>query len=169
MSHPNALLIERLFTALDRHDHAVMAACYADDATFHDIAYDLHEKRRIHNMWRMICEGKSNIRVTIETIDANDRDGTAVIVDKYQFGRKDDDHPGKPVVNRITSRFEFHNGRITKQIDDCDPRAWAEMAIGGPVGWLAGRVRLMRSLKANWLLWRFVQRNGESVSARSEV
>jgi ketosteroid isomerase-like protein len=168
MAHPNALLIDRLFTALNRHDHQAMADCYADDATFHDIAYDLREKRRIHDMWRMICEGESHIQVKIGNIDANDREGTAAIVDEYDFGRTKDD-PGKPVVNRITSRFVFRDGRVAKQVDDCDPRAWAEMAIGGPVGWIAGRVRLLRSLKARWILYQFVRRHPVAAGARSGV
>jgi ketosteroid isomerase-like protein len=168
MSHPNALLIERLFAALNRHDHEAMAECYADDAGFHDIAYHLRTKRRIHDMWRMICEGESNIQVKVEAADANDREGTATIVDVYDFGRTQDD-PGKRVVNRIRSRFVFDAGRIAKQADDCDPRAWAAMAIGGRVGWIAGRIRLLRSLKANWMLYRFVRNHPVSVSARSGV
>ena len=168
MAHPNALLIDRLFAALNRHDHDAMAECYADDATFHDIAYNLREKRRIHDMWRMICEGESRIQVKVGNIEANDREGTVAIVDAYDFGRTKDD-PGKPVVNPITSRFVFRDGRIAKQVDDCDPRAWAEMAIGGPVGWIAGRIRLLRSLKARWMLYRFVRNHPVSASAPSGV
>jgi len=168
MSHPNALLIERLFAALNRHDHELIAECYADDARFQDIAYNLRTKHRIHNMWRMICEGKSNIQVKVEAVTADDRGGTSTIVDVYDFGRTDDD-PGKRVINRITSRFVFDAGRIAKQVDECDPRAWAEMAIGGRVGWIAGRVRLLRSLKANWMLYQFVRHHPVSVGARSGV
>ena len=39
--HANEILLRRLFDALDRHDHAAMAACYQPDATFRDIAFDL--------------------------------------------------------------------------------------------------------------------------------
>ena len=168
MSHPNALLIERLFAALHRHDHDVMAECYDGDATFHDIAFHLRTKRRIHDMWRMICEGESNITVNVEDIDANEQEGTATIVDSYEFGRTVD-QPGKPVVNRIKSRFVFQDGRIAKHVDACDARAWAAMAIGGRVGWIAGRSRLLRSVKANWMLYQFVRHHPESVSVRSRV
>jgi len=40
--HSNAIVIERLFTSLDRHDHRAMADCYDENATFHDIAFDLN-------------------------------------------------------------------------------------------------------------------------------
>jgi hypothetical protein len=143
-----------------------MADCYNDDAMFHDIAFHLRRKKSIHDMWRMICKGESDIRVLVEAIDANDREGTATIVDLYDFGRRGR-NPGRPVRNRITSRFVFQNGRITKQFDDCDPRAWAEMAIGGAKGWIAGRSRPIRWVKANWKLYQFVQHNPASIGTRS--
>ena len=82
MTHRNALLIEQLFAALDRHDPDAMAACYSDDKVrFHDIAFHIQDKARLHGMWRMICEGESGIRVTVKGIAANDQDGEARIVD----------------------------------------------------------------------------------------
>src|SRR5262245_17771207 len=165
MAHPNALLVERLFAALNRHDAGAMAECYGADATFHDIAFDLRGNRRIHNMWRMICEGESEIAVTVESIEANDRTGTARIVDSYQFGRSSR-KPGRPVVNPITSQFVFKDGRIAEQVDHCDPRKWADMAIGGPRGWLAGRIGLLRSITANLKVFWFIARHPESATKR---
>ena len=60
-------IAERLFDALDRHDHESMATCYSETATFHDIAFDLRGKRRIHAMWHMICEG--DIHCTYEVLE----------------------------------------------------------------------------------------------------
>jgi ketosteroid isomerase-like protein len=148
--HANAALLNRLFDALGRHDHAAMAACYHPKARFRDIAFDL-EGRKIGDMWRMVCSG--DIRVEIEQVEADDRTGLARIVDRYSFGRKQ-----KPVVNRIESRFQFRNGRIVRQDDDCDPQSWAEQSLGrGPLGALAGRSRLVRSVLARgklawWIL-----------------
>ena len=159
--HPNALLIERLFTALDRHDAAAMASCYRDDAvTFHDIAFHIVEKSRLYGMWRMICEGESGIHVTIKSITADDREGEARIVDEYRFGRNTSRHKeGHPVVNEITSRFRFRDGLIEEQFDSCDEREWARQAMGGPVGWVAGRSRLLRALPANGKLKRFLRKH----------
>ena len=55
MPHPNALVIERLFAALNQHDATAMAACYREGKViFHDIAFHFEEKPGIHDMWRMI-------------------------------------------------------------------------------------------------------------------
>jgi ketosteroid isomerase-like protein len=155
--HPNAALIERLFTALDRHDAAAMASCYSDGVIFRDIAFHIAGKPRLYGMWRMICEGESGLRVTIRTIEADDRSGQARIVDVYQFGRDTKNgKEGRPVVNEITSHFTFRGGLIEEHFDSCDERAWADQAIGGPAGWLAGHSRLARAISANRKLDRFL-------------
>jgi hypothetical protein len=140
--HENALLLQRLFTSLQGRDHQTMADCYAPSATFRDIAFDLRDRREIHAMWRMICT-TTPVKVTIERIEADDRSGRAHIVDEYTFS-----DTKLPVVNPIESRFRFENGRIVEQRDECDARLWAEQAIGGVKGWLAGRVRPLRAWKA---------------------
>jgi ketosteroid isomerase-like protein len=151
-THANAALLRRLFAALNQHDHATMAACYHPRATFHDIAFDLKGQPRIHGMWHMICE-RSNVVATIEVVDANDVEGRVSLVDTYTFS-----DTGYPVRNVIDSRFHFRDGLISEQTDDCDARAWASQALGpGLTGFLAGRIRLMRSLKARWKLWKFTR------------
>src|SRR6185295_1111100 len=150
MPHPNALVIERLFAALNQHDPVAMAACYHDGkVTFHDIAFHFEEKSCIHDMWPMICEGESNIQVSVKAIDATDRAGEARIVDTYRFGRDTKKHKkGRRVVNEITSRFRFRDGLIEEHIDDCDPRVWAQQALRAPLGWIAGRSRWLRARSA---------------------
>jgi ketosteroid isomerase-like protein len=140
--HANALLLRRLFTALQDRNHERMADCYAPSATFHDIAFDLRDRQEIHAMWHMICDTTS-VTVTIQGIEADEREGVARVVDSYTFSET-----GNPVVNPIESHFRFENGRILEHRDDCDERSWARQAIGGPAGWLAGRVRPLRAWKA---------------------
>src|SRR5262245_39319932 len=169
--HPNAQLIERLYTALHRHEADAMAACYSDDTVrFHDIAFEIRKKSRLYGMWRMICEGESGIKVKIEHIRADDRVGEARIVDCYDFGKNSaKNDPGRPVVNAITSRFRFLDGRIVEHVDECDEREWAEQAIGGPFGWVAGRVRLARSFTANLKLDLFLRRHPVPAGAAEPV
>jgi hypothetical protein len=150
MPHPNAVLIERLFDALNRHDHEAMATCYHDKATFDDIAFHLHTKQRIHDMWRMICDGDSGIRVDVTSISADDRTGEAKIIDKYRLGLD------QPITNPITSRFAFQDGRIVGQVDECDARAWAAQAVGGMPGRILGRSAFLRSLMATLKLKKFL-------------
>src|SRR3954462_407066 len=122
--HPNAALLDRLFTALDRHDHATMTACYHLDATFRDIAFDLHGRKEIHAMWHMICEG--DIRATFDVVHADDNTAEVNLIDDYTFSST-----GRKVHNVIQSRFQFQDGVIIEHHDFCDPRAWAAMALGG--------------------------------------
>ena len=159
--HANEALVTRLYTALGKRDDVTMASCYHPDARFHDIAFDLPDRRfRIKDMWRMICSRP--IKVEIKSVEADDRTGRARIVDKYVFGGSDDpDDPGRPVTNEIESRFEFRDGLILVHQDFCDAKEWARLAVGGIGGFLGGRFRFLRSLKAKRLLAGFIRDNPE--------
>lgn len=160
--HPNAALLSTLFAALDAHDHEAMAACYHPEARFRDIAFDRHRRGQIHDMWRMICSGDSDIRVLdVEIVEAGDRGGRARVVEKYRFGAsKDPPRAGRRIVNAIDSRFGFEDGLIRRQDDDCDAKAWARQALGdGVKGFLAGRIRFLRSRTAETKLAAFLKAN----------
>jgi hypothetical protein len=158
--HPNGQLLQRLFTALDDHDHSTMADCYAPAASFHDIAFDLDGKAQIHGMWRMICES-SDLRATFEVVHANDREGRVALVDHYTFS----DTKFK-VRNVIDAEFRFDNGLIVRHHDHCDAKAWAEMAFhGGIRGFLAGHFRFVRSRAAEAKLKAFLSRNRSAATA----
>jgi ketosteroid isomerase-like protein len=152
--NPNAVLLQRLFTSLDQHDHAAMADCYHREATFRDIAFDLSGKKEIHAMWHMICEG--DIRTKFAIVDANNSSGRVNVVDDYTFTAT-----GRKVHNIIDSRFQFRDGVIVKHEDFCDARQWAAMAVGGVGGFLAGRFRILRERKARKKLDAFRQQHPE--------
>jgi ketosteroid isomerase-like protein len=63
-------------------------------------------------MWRMITSGDSDIRVNIESVEANDELGVANVVDENTFRET-----GRHVRNAIKSRFRFRNGRISDHRD----------------------------------------------------
>lgn len=150
--HPNAELLGRLFNGLDHHDHAAMARCYRSDATFSDIAFDLHGGQQIHAMWNMICE--TDIRATFHVVHADDDAGRVQLCDDYTFSST-----GRKVHNLIDSHFRFADGLIVKHHDSCDPHLWAKMALGGLSGFLAGRFRFLRASKAREMLETFVAKN----------
>jgi hypothetical protein len=150
MNETNKQLMQQLYAALDAHDHELMAACYNLDAHFRDIAFDLHGPKLIHAMWHMICE--TDIRATFNVITAENDHGRVSLTDDYTFNST-----GRPVHNVIDSYFVFRDGLILQHQDTCDPRAWAAMALGGVGGFLAGRVRFLRSYKAEQLLRRFIK------------
>jgi len=149
----NALLIEKLFTSLDKHDHQSMAAdCYHSEARFTDIAFDLTGKKQIHAMWHLICEG--DIRATLKTFEVDEQKGKADLVDEYTFS-----DTGRRVKNKIISNFKFENGLIVEQHDICDAEDWAAQALGGVKGFLAGKLGFLRSLKASKKLSKFIDKN----------
>ena len=156
--HANAALLEKLFTSLNKRNHQAMAECYHQDAVFRDIAFDLHGRGAIHGMWQMICEGRSNLRATYEVLNADDHSGRVSLVDDYTFYARDDSPTGsgREVHNVIDSEFRFRDGLIISHRDDCDARAWGQMAIGGFGGFLAGRLRFLRSRKARQKLDAFL-------------
>ena len=147
--HPNALLLQRLFSSLDRKDDKAMAACYHTDATFQDIAFKLRGKREIADMWRMICTG--DIHSTFEIIHADDKTGRVRVIDEYTFS-----DTGRRVRNAIDSRFPFRDHLVIEQRDEGDPREWAAMAMGGVKGFLAGHISPLRRFKARRKLKTFV-------------
>ena len=152
--HPNTQLLDKLFRGLNNHDHRAMAKCYHPEATFHDIAFDLKGRRRIHAMWHMISTG--DIRATFEVIEAGDSEATVKVLDEYTFT-----DTRRAVRNPIESRFTFKDGLIIEQRDQCDAKAWAAMALGGLAGFLAGRIHLLRSRKANQKLAAFIGKHPE--------
>jgi ketosteroid isomerase-like protein len=148
--HANAALLHELFDAIQRNDPETVVSCYHPDATFHDIAFDLHPRDKIVQMWRMI--GSNGIKVKVKSVEANDAFGKADTVDIYRFGLC-----RRRVRNRIHSKFTFQGGKIIRQADSCDPKEWGRQAVIFPFGFLAGRSRLMRSLTARFKLWRFLR------------
>src|SRR5436309_9608022 len=120
--HANAILLRKLFTGLNQHDHRVMAECYHPKAVFRDIAFHLRGQKRIDEMWQMICEGRSNIRANFEVVRADDKSGQVRLVDDYTLYASDDSPPssGREVRNVIDSRFRFRDGLIIKHKDHCD-------------------------------------------------
>jgi ketosteroid isomerase-like protein len=146
--HSNEQLLTKLFQCLNAHDHKGMADCYDDDATFQDIAFTLKGKGQIHAMWDMACSKnaagvKSDIAAAVKELSANDSTGRVVVIDDYTFR-----DTGRKVHNPIVSKFEFRNGRIIRQTDDCDPVSWARQAFGGFKGFLAGHIGFIRRRKA---------------------
>ena len=62
--HPNARLIEKLYSSLRDDKPDAAAACYAGDAHFEDIAFWLNGRDCILQMWRLVCSQK--VRVSFQ-------------------------------------------------------------------------------------------------------
>jgi ketosteroid isomerase-like protein len=150
--HPNARTIERLYAALQARDPDAMAACYADDATFRDIAFDLRGRAAILRMWRLVCSKK--VRNEITAIHADEQKGRAHWEAHYRFGKRN-----RPVHNVTDAEFTFRGGRIVAHVDHADALAWARQAYGPVVGEVLGRVGPLRRFGARLKLKAFAREN----------
>src|SRR4051794_3210522 len=105
--HPNARQIETLYDGIRRGDLEAIAACYAENATFEDIAFRRDGREHIMEMWRMVCHAEPI--VTPGPVAADDKIGSGHWHVKYTFG-KTARKPGRPIDNTISSTFTFENG-----------------------------------------------------------
>ncbi|HZI06400.1 MAG TPA: nuclear transport factor 2 family protein [Archangium sp.] len=138
--HPNAQLLTDFYTAFARRDGNAMAACYHPDAEFSDPAFPGLRGARVTSMWRMLCERGTDLDITFRDVQADDRTGRAQWEARYTFSMS-----GNKVLNRVSSEFEFKDGKILRQTDRFDFWAWAHQAIGGPAGVLLGWTPLVRN------------------------
>ena len=123
-THPNVLLLTRLYTSFAARDAAAMVACYAPDAHFADPVFDLHGEE-VGAMWTMFCERGRDLKLEFREIHADARNGAAHWEPHYTFSVT-----GRPVHNRIDSTFTFRDGLIHTQRDRFDLWRWSRMALG---------------------------------------
>lgn len=129
--HANSALVDRLYGAFRARDAATMATCYCPDATFRDPIFDLRGQE-VADMWTMFCDRGQDLVVDWKVLTADETTGQARWEPRYTFSVT-----GRPVHNRIVSRFTFRDGRIATQIDDFSLWRWSRMALG-PKGALLG-------------------------------
>jgi ketosteroid isomerase-like protein len=153
--HPNVDLIERLYTAIQRADPKAIAACYAEDAYFEDIAFRLRDRVRILEMWELVCHAKPTVTFDPGLIAADDRKGRGCWRAKYCYGRTDT-NPGRPVDNTLASEFTFRDRLIVDHRDCCDPMVWARMAFPFPKYLVAGSLAPLRRYIARQRLEAFL-------------
>ncbi|WAJ38626.1 nuclear transport factor 2 family protein [Pseudomonas sp. GOM7] len=134
MSHPNADLITRFYTAFQNRDAEAMAACYAENVRFSDPVFtDLHGAEA-GDMWRMLCSRAQDFSLTFDAVHADDHAGSAHWVATYRFNAT-----GRQVVNHIQARFVFRDGLIVEHRDHFDLWSWTRQALGAKgvlLGWL---------------------------------
>jgi ketosteroid isomerase-like protein len=129
----NSRLITAFYEAFQKRDAGAMAACYAPRITFSDPVFGRLEGERARGMWRMLNRpGGGGLELTFQLGAVDDATGTATWQAKYKAP-----NTGRPVENRITSRFWFADGLIVRQEDTFDLWKWASMALG-PTGRLLG-------------------------------
>lgn len=135
MSHPNAELIQRFYSAFQRLDAESMAGCYAEDVHFSDPVFTDLRGAQAGDMWRMLCSRAEGFSLTFDGVAADEHGGRARWVASYRFSAT-----GRQVVNRIQARFLFRDGRIVEHHDHFDLWRWSRQALGLKgllLGWAA--------------------------------
>ncbi len=130
-------LIVSFYEAFSRRDGEAMAKCYAPNARFSDPVFPDLEGARVGEMWKMLCARGKDLVVELDEVseDGSSARWTAT----YSFSGT-----GRRVVNKISARFAFQNGKITEHHDTFDLWRWASMALG-PTGTLLGWTPLVKS------------------------
>ena len=118
-------------------------------------SFQLNGKKQIHAMWHMICA--NGIQVVEDAPPRVVGDEVVLgITDTYIFSST-----GNTVVNPITCRFRFRDGLIVEHRDECDAKSWAQKAMGGVQGWLAGRITFLRRKAAREKMTGFIGKHPE--------
>jgi hypothetical protein len=143
--HPNQQTLTRFYTAFAALDADTMASCYADDASFSDPAFTLHNRREIGGMWHMLCEAtrkaRSDWQLELGDIRADASTGHAQWQAHYRFSAT-----GRLVHNLIESDFTFTPaGLIASHRDQFNFWRWTRQALGMG-GWILGWAPYFKTL-----------------------
>ena len=126
----NIHLIEQFYSAFQKKDYTSMQGCYADNARFSDPVFHNLNAEQVRAMWEMLCLKGKDLEIEFKDVKANDADGSAVWIARYTLSST-----GRYVVNHVTARFKFDNGKIIEHTDHFDFHKWSGQALG-----LSGRL-----------------------------
>lgn len=150
----NEAVIKQFYQSFSDGNADGMIACYHDDIVFTDPAFGTLEGEKAKAMWQMLLSrGDSKPEIQFSNVSADDKYGKADWVAKYNYGPQK-----RKVVNTITARFAFKDGKIIKHTDDFDLWKWSQQALGVS-GYLLGWSSFMKNQiqkKTNGLLGKFM-------------
>jgi len=136
-------LLQTYYQAFSKCDYATMADCYHPEARFSDPVFPNLLGKEIGAMWKMLLSGAKDFVVTCSEIQVDGDKGRAAWKANYRFSKT-----GRPVVNVVTSAFEFKDGKIFRQKDSFDFWKWQGMAFG-LAGKFLGWTPLMKNALRN--------------------
>jgi hypothetical protein len=148
MTDPRAT-IERFYAAFAERDHCTMAASYAAQARFDDPVFPGLHGARIGQMWRMLCERATDLRIERGAVEVAGDHCRTEWQAWYTYSTT-----GRPVHNRIRAEFLMADGFIRELRDHFSLHGWARQALGMEgllLGWAppvqaASRARAARAL-----------------------
>lgn len=136
----NKDIIHQFYSAFAQGDAEGMIKHYSNNIKFTDPAFGELKGDDVKNMWRMLIRnGKGAIKIIFADVEADEKTGSANWTAKYVFSLT-----GRSVVNKVTAKFEFQEGKIITHIDHFDLWKWSRQALGWK-GYLFGRTSFMKN------------------------
>jgi ketosteroid isomerase-like protein len=121
----NQEVLEHFYHSFKYKDVNGMIACYHEDVEFSDPAFGTLKGKEVSSMWHMLLERNSSLKMDYNNISADADTGKAYWKAEYLFSKTK-----RPVVNNVTSIFEFKDGKIFRHTDTFDLKIWAKQALG---------------------------------------
>jgi ketosteroid isomerase-like protein len=162
MKHPNAILIERFYTAFQTGDYRTMQDCYHAEATFRDPVFRDLSANEAKAMWQMLVTSARDLTIGFRDMTADETQGSVHWEAWYTFSRT-----GRKVHNTIDAHFKFREGKIWRHEDDFDLWRWSRQALGAS-GWLLGWSPVVKNKvrsTARRSLEKFIAQNGPQVGS----
>lgn len=155
MSHK--ALIEKFYTAFQNRDAATMAECYHKDVEFEDPAFGRLKGDEVKSMWKMLLSREgTELKIEFNSVEADEKSGSANWIAHYKFGPQK-----RPVINKISARFEFKDGLIYRHKDSFSMWTWSRQALGTTgllLGW-SGFVKNKVQSNTNQALEKYMKDN----------
>lgn len=121
----NEQLIQHFYTCFKNGDFKGMQACYADNATFNDEAFNKLNAAEVKAMWQMLISSAKDMQISFSQIKATDNGATAHWEASYTFSAT-----GRKVLNKIDATFVIEDGKIVAHYDEFNFYTWAKQAFG---------------------------------------
>jgi len=132
MSSSVELIAEKFYTAFQQKDAEGMNQNYHRDLQFEDPAFGKLDFQQTCSMWKMLCEGATDLTINFEILRAEDKYIETRWLAEYTFTKTK-----KFVRNEIIAQMHFKDSKIIRHTDNFDLYKWAKQAIGLQ-GWLIG-------------------------------
>ncbi|MFK7949900.1 MAG: nuclear transport factor 2 family protein [Saprospiraceae bacterium] len=152
----NQELIEKFYQSFVDGNAEGMIMCYHDDIEFEDPAFGKLKGDKAKAMWQMLLSRKdASPQIQFSGVKANEKTGSATWIAEYEYGKQK-----RKVINHISAKFEFADGKIIRHTDDFDLWKWSRQALGFS-GLLLGWSSFMRNkiqATTNGLLRKYMEK-----------
>ena len=118
-------LIEKFYNSFQQKHWKGMQECYDNTVVFNDPVFQNLKGYEAFAMWHMLITAGKDLKVSFNSIKANDSFGSCEWDAQYSFSRT-----GRKVHNIIKAEFKFSNGKIIEHHDSFDLWRWSRMALG---------------------------------------